>query len=240
MHIMKDLLDAINKKRQLVFLTLLIFVLIIMVYCIRASNINSIYTPTEWRGLVPGKTIKQNILEILGEPEKNSIVVVESHMLELMIYENRPNDFNGWRVVRLFLENRDSETVLIGVSLKWATQDTMGTPQTDIRFLYQLILTYGKPEKVKWFNGVGSARVMIWASRGVAVVADAAVSQRAWDELFVYEILIFEPMTTEQFLATGWARLTIQWADRRYGATNIMMDAPYEEDPYDWSNMPQP
>jgi hypothetical protein len=181
-----------------------------------------------WNGIIPGQTTLGQAYAILGKPDRT--VLGDQYGVD--IYQKREE--LGWEYVELWYEHRENAAIIVGVFRAIAYPIGGKVPTLD-----EIVIQYGRPEEVSWSNSCRS-RFLLWASEGIASVAYAEVDLFDWNELHIGSILLFEPMSTRQFMRMKWSLplFASQYADHN----TCIGDAPdtLPEDPYDWAHMPTP
>lgn len=193
-------------------------------------------TPTlssapSWRGLQPGVTTITQALATMNEPDE----IIE--IGEFTIYRFR-RDQPAWNLVELWTKANEGQD--IPISAIYRTIPFKGMASLEPSDVLPLVWKYGRPDYIGW-GGDRYARYFIWANRGVVVDVGASVDLFTWQELGYSMIMIFEPMSVEEFFATPWP---YPIPGEGFPTENQYPggDRPdiYPRDPYDWDNLPTP
>lgn len=184
-----------------------------------------------WRRIIPGETTAQQALCILGIPDEEDT----RDDYQILRYINHQEW--GWQIVEIW-SSRDSNGKVVGIFLK----DSFLTSETGTS-LNTLVSQFGRPNKVTW-SMIPLMRFLIWSDEGIAVLADANITDYSRGEFEVVYILYFEPMELETFLQNAHE---LPWPYiGSFSEVNLFTfqttDAPdiLPEDPYDWERIPTP
>ncbi len=222
-----------------VFLLVVCLILIFGGWYLEILRVPRLSEPLSWYGITPGRTTLSESLDLLGEPSK-----IEIRDKYLVHYYNDKTLW-GWEVVELWSLVEDKKFIIESIYLFFPNYSTSLGESTHFSHLIDLVLVFGRPEKVTWSSGCRT-RTLTWPMKGVMVVADANVKLKDWSEIGVGEMVISYPMGVREFLKT--AR---QWpwpmgagiVDENMCAStedNTRFPDRYPEDPYDWEHMPTP
>jgi hypothetical protein len=168
-----------NRKTFLFFILLLVCA----ISCLNQdSRVKVTTSPPRWRGLTPGKTTKQELVRILGEPaERYTDVLGRSRYT----YASKAGLGDPHYI---YLENEV-------VKLISSYEDSDRPEWTHLsKFFNQC----GQPEKVTWTWHGAQERSFIFASKGLVVVANNTAVP---DHANVYRVDYFEPMPLERFMS---------------------------------------
>ena len=182
-------------------------------------------TPLSWNGITPGQTSLTEALTILGEPDS----IYQKNGYDVYSYVDKKG--LNWHLVEIWAKKNGFKTTIRGI-----LRSIPYLENPEINTLDQLVLFYRQPQKVTW-TFFRTTRYLIWTNIGIAVMADADIRYRSWDTFLVDNILIFEPMSLEQFLQTQWP--STDWEDQNLYSGGDSPDT-LSEDPYDWKHMPTP
>lgn len=189
-------------------------------------------TPIVWHGIAPGKTEIAEAIELWGVPTD-----VEMRENSFVVYEYRDHKEWGWDLLELWIKGNVVEAILLG------GPDMTKWPVMPEPYLIDFVLEYGRPEKVTW-AGLCRERILIWAHNGIAVSTDANTYLHTWETFAIADMLIFKPMSIQQFLSADWP--TSPYIGKLFYETNPCAEDnpngpdPFPEDPYDWDHMPTP
>ena len=199
-------------------------------------GVNVVPTPNfpsalSWGGIQPGVTKLSQALATMNEPDE----IREDGEFTVYRYEYDQPVYGHIELWMLTEEIPDATIVAI-----WRTIPYIGLVAQEPDDVLPLIWEYGRPDFVGW-GVVRYNRFLIWATRGIVVEVSAGVDFFSWQELGYYYVLIFKPMTVEEFFATSWPWPLVEGG---FPQENLYPngDRPdiYPRDPYDWEHLPTP
>jgi hypothetical protein len=203
----------------------------------RISSSTSLGTSPVWRGIQPGRTTLEEALDILGPADKVGV------RGEYDYYRYVEREDPGWERVELWVQEQRGENMVVGILRDRRYEEGISRVE-DFRTLEELVLQYGRPDDVKW-TVQSHMRYLIWARQGISTSVLATQDRiDEWDKLWVFDIVLFEPMSLRKYLGTAfplWDDIFEGWIPENMYAPGLS-DAPdrLPEDPYDWAHMPTP
>ncbi|KAF0107995.1 MAG: hypothetical protein FD146_1293 [Anaerolineaceae bacterium] len=210
-----------------------------------------------WNGITPGETTLAQLILRMGFPDKvqrqDSCI---SFFYSGVFYSGDDISIEyieGWGTIEVFLTARNGNIVVVSLLRSNPQLGPNFRSMADVTNLQQLVLEYGKPDKVTWSSS-STFRYLIWARKGVAATAAYMGRLGDWDDSVVVKILLFEPTDIQQLLVND-AEIHLGFM-QNYPCVSLMdatmlpwnqpPPAPpdagdmFPEDPYDWEHMPTP
>jgi hypothetical protein len=187
-------------------------------------------TAPAWRTIRPGETSADEAIAILGEPDD----IVDRG--KYRVYQYRWDSRLHWLLVELWTEVDTDASRVWAVLRTLSYYDPAKHPAEDVPTVEELLLQYGRPDRVTWSVG-SELRYWIWARHGIAAKVEADMYRTSWEDFDVAEVLLFQPRTIRTLVRESlpWPENGAGWAHR-----NINDDDLLPEDPYDWSTAPLP
>jgi hypothetical protein len=187
----QKIIQLLTKKSILVsgiLLILTIFLIIRVSSMDEGENLSNVL-PSTWRGISPGKTDKQEMINILGQPdeiwacepvEKMNISALVNCIFGPRIYLYKdaqlPNGLTPTHKIRF-----RSGTVWVVI------EDQVGYPKMSVE---EFVERHGLPEKVTWSRLTPSQRAILFCDQGMIVQGGE----------YVAEIYYFQPLPLDQCL----------------------------------------
>ncbi len=211
--------------------------------CIVNQPSQDLGVPQSWRGITPGQTSLNEVIQLLGEPDE----IKETNECTVYHYVNR--DGWGWYNIEILFADRDNSLLAIGIVLSFPNQEAK-LPFQSIPGKIKLLdfgVEYGQPDKVTW-NMTCGYRVVIWARRGVAVSVSIPYGDVVTlSEVNVQQVKFFEPVTIDQYLNNySFWPFGIQPYPQNpcppgsSSSSDIRVNDPRPEDPFDWDDLLMP
>lgn len=168
---------------------LALFVVILLVFGISYKlSKDSQGFPSSYKGIKPGITTKEEVINKLGQPKR----VLNNESKEFLIFDSVDKTLPNTLLVD------KGKVKLVGEHI----------PSSRMLNLSDAMKKYGPPEKVMFNHYDFNTRTYIFASQGVAVIANVNYGT-------VYEISYFEPISIEAYLSSWGKELseTVERAD---------------------------
>lgn len=230
------ILSLFNRRRIWIFLRKLLFIAFMVLLILNGYQY---LTKPVWHGIVPGWTRLPIAFIILGKPDET----INQGGYQIHRYIKR-EQLDNWKEIQLWSDRKGWNSVVRAIYRSSQVYDRklmsdigQENMAKDIELLSEIVIKYGRAEKVTWSNVCG--RYLIWPEKGISVAAEHLSLRRyGWDVL-VNSILLFSPMSLDEYLATDWPWLGYgaEISSYRTCAEGDSPD-PFPEDPYDWEQIP--
>lgn len=195
-----------------------------------------------WQGITPGKTTLTEVVSLLGDPHE------QTRRGDYQIYTYKNLGYLGpsgrWHETEIWAQVQAMSTTVMAVYRSdpyTKATDTGYISRADIASVGDLVNIYGKPDKVAW-TYIVNLRYLIWARYGIAAEVNVNMWRRRWNELHVFEVILFEPMTLSEFLQTQsqwpWPHQVSEiGTENLYPVGSSDHPDALPEDPFDWNNI---
>lgn len=184
-----------GKKQAFAILSLLLVVLVIVfIYWPKGKNLNQNSTIPSWREIIPGKTTKQEVIQIMGQPDDVFKCEVRLQGLVRTILDcfgshlaYRYEEKQGNRFPAIHEIHLKSERVW------YIIEDIRARSDYEQISIEDFVEQYGFPEKVTWSGLSPFLNAVLFCEHGLIVHAN---TNR------VEKVFYFEPMSLNQCLSS--------------------------------------
>jgi hypothetical protein len=214
-----------TKKCLLIFIGIGFVLVLLSLITWRVARQLSLSRPPVWNGIEVGKTALSTAITLLGTPAETRTI----KQYDLFRFA----DNKSWQV-ELWVNKSDAAQTVTGLIR------TLVNPQKG-EMLSAYVLKYGRPDEVSW-SSYCELRTLLWPRQGIAVLANANISNAQWDTLIVSGVFLFEPVQLDEVVSQNFAILSsFGWSSVNL-CISPYTDAPdyFPKDPYDWVHMPTP
>lgn len=200
-----------SSMRQNLFIVSMILLLIIIGGGMQFLRRPTADTPV-WNGIVPSQTTREEVIALLGEPDKRWLCVWPNHGIDPIrhrkeceltagvvnygyYHEQLPEGPYGFHHIQF---NKNGRVDYI-VETKWSALDE--APLT----VSELFADYGKPERATWSLRNTARNAILYCRQGLIMHATSVEDQT----IIISEIVYFAPISTEQCVNKFFNEITI-------------------------------